>query len=71
MINPLKEVDEDTLCYMAKKITSWGKCNASLNIILVKSTLKSGKVRLWSLATTKDYSDPCKAVRDYKLRWQT
>jgi len=67
---PWKEVDEDTLCYMAKKITSWGKCNASLNIILVKSTLKSGKVRLWSLATTKDYSDPCKAVRDYKLRWQ-
>lgn len=55
---------------MTKKITSWGKCNASLNIILVKSILKSGKVRLWSLATTKDYSDPCKAVRDYRLRWQ-
>lgn len=55
---------------MAKKITSWGKCNVSLNIILVKSMLKSGKVRLWSLATTRDYSNPCKAVRDYKLRWQ-
>ena len=32
--------------------------------------LKSGKVRLWSLAPTKDYSDPCDAVRDYRLRWQ-
>ncbi|MCE5330123.1 transposase [bacterium] len=67
---PWKKVDKDTTCYMAKKITSWGKCNVSLNIILVKSMLKSGKVRLWSLATTRDYSDPCKAVRDYKLRWQ-
>ena len=67
---PWKEVDKNTLCYMAKKITSWGKCGVSLNIILVKSTLKSGRVRLWSLATTRDYSDPCKAVRDYKLRWQ-
>lgn len=67
---PWKEVDKNTTCYMAKKITSWGKCGASLNIILVKSTLKSGKVRLWSLATTKDYSDPCDAVRDYRLRWQ-
>lgn len=67
---PWKEVDADTTCYMAKKITSWGKCGTSLNIILVKSKLKSGKVRLWSLATTKDYSDPCDAVKDYKLRWQ-
>ena len=41
---------------MAKKITSWDKCNVSLNIILVKNILKSGRVRLWSLATTKDYS---------------
>ena len=68
--SPGKEVDKDTSCYMAKKITSWDKCNTSLNIILVKSILKSGRVRLWSLATTKDYSDPCKAVRDYRLRWQ-
>jgi len=67
---PWKKVDENTLCYMAKKITSWSSCSVALNIILVKSTLKSGKVRLWSLATTKGYSDPCDAVRDYKLRWQ-
>jgi len=67
---PWKKVDKNTSCYMAKKITSWDKCSVSLNIILVKSILKSGRVRLWSLATTKDYSDPCKAVRDYRLRWQ-
>ena len=67
---PWKKVDKDTTCYMAKKITSWDKCSVSLNIILVKNILKSGRVRLWSLATTKDYSDPCKAVRDYRLRWQ-
>ena len=67
---PWKKVDENTLCYMAKKITSWSSCSTALNIILVKSTLKSGKVRLWSLATTKNYSDPCDAVKDYKLRWQ-
>ena len=67
---PWVKVDKNTLCYMAKKITSWGKCGVSLNIILVKSKLKSGKVRLWSLATTKDYSNPCDAVKDYKLRWQ-
>jgi hypothetical protein len=29
-----------------------------------------GRVRLWSLATTRDYSDPREAVRDYRLRWQ-
>jgi len=55
---------------MAKKITSYQGCNVSLNIILVKSTLKNGKVRLWSLAATKDYKDPADAVKDYKLRWQ-
>ena len=47
-----------------------GEMRRNPNIILVKSTLKSGKVKLWSLVTTKDYSDPCKAVRDYRLRWQ-
>ena len=67
---PWKKVDKDTSCYMAKKIISWDKCSVSLNIILVKSILKSGRVRLRSLATTKDYSDSCKAVRDYRLRWQ-
>ena len=25
---------------------------------------------MWSLATTKDYSDPAQAVREYRLRWQ-
>ncbi len=65
-----EKVDKDTVCYMAKKITSYNKCDVKLNIILVKSTLKNGKVRLWSLAATKDYSKPCKAVKDYKLRWQ-
>ena len=67
---PWEQVDENTTCYMAKRVTSWGKCNASLNIILVKSMLKSGKVRLWSLATTKGYKNPSDAVKDYKLRWQ-
>ena len=67
---PWKKVDENTTCYMAKKITSWSSCSTALNIILVKSILKNGKGRLWSLATTKDYSDPCDAVRDYRLRWQ-
>ena len=41
-----------------------------LDLILVKSIEKSGKVRLWSLAATKDYRDPTCAVRDYRLRWQ-
>jgi len=67
---PWEKVDENTTCYMAKRVTSWGACKVALNIILVKSILKNGKVRLYSLATTKDYSDPCDAVRDYKLRWQ-
>lgn len=55
---------------MAKKITSYGGCGVPLNIICIKSILKNGKVRLWSLATTKDYKDPADAVKDYKLRWQ-
>jgi hypothetical protein len=67
---PWEKVDKNTVCYMAKKITSYHKCDVELSIILVKSTLKNGKVRLWSLATTKDYSDACRAVKDYKLRWQ-
>ncbi|MEI7615605.1 MAG: transposase [Actinomycetota bacterium] len=67
---PWKKVDADTTCYMAKKVTSWGSCKVALNIILVKSILKNGKVRLYSLATTKDYSNPCDAVKDYRLRWQ-
>jgi hypothetical protein len=67
---PWEKVDENTTCYMAKRVTSWGACKVALNIILVKSTLKNGKVRLYSLATTKDYKNPCDAVRDYRLRWQ-
>jgi hypothetical protein len=67
---PWKKVDKSTVCYMAKKIESYQGCGIPLNIILVKSVLKNGKVRLWSLATTKDYKDPADAVKDYKLRWQ-
>ena len=65
---PWKKVDAYTSCYMAKRVTSWSSCSIALNIILVKSVLKNDKVRLYSLATTKDYSDPCDAVRDYRLR---
>ena len=67
---PWQDVDKTTSCYMAKKIRSYKGCDVDLNIILVKSKLKNGKVRLWSLATTKDYSNPAQAVRDYRLRWQ-
>ena len=65
---PWKDVDENASCYMAKKIKSYQGCCLDLNIILVKSKLKNGKVRLWSLATTRDYSDPAQAVKDYRLR---
>lgn len=67
---PWKKVDKTTSCYMAKKIKSYQGCEVDLNVILVKSKLKNGKVRLWSLATTRDYSDPAQAVKDYRLRWQ-
>ena len=67
---PWEKVDDLTVCYMAKKITSYGGCGVTLNIICVKSTLKNGKVRLWCLATTKDYKKAADAVKDYKLRWQ-
>jgi hypothetical protein len=67
---PWKKVDEATSCYMAKKITSYEGLSVNLNVILVRSTQKNGKIRLWSLATTKDYRDPAKAVLDYRLRWQ-
>jgi hypothetical protein len=67
---PWKKVDKNTVCYMAKKIESYSGCGVALNIICIKSTLKNGKVRLWSLATTKDYEDSADAVKDYKLRWQ-
>lgn len=67
---PWEKVDDLTVCYMAKKITSYGGCGVALNIICVKSTLKNGKIRLWCLATTKDYRMAADAVKDYKLRWQ-
>jgi hypothetical protein len=67
---PWQDVDKTTSCYVAKKIKSYDNCKVDLNIILVKSKLKNSKVRLWSLATTKNYHDPCDAVRDYRLRWQ-
>ena len=39
-------------------------------IVEIRSKEKNGKVRVWSLAATKNYRDPCSAVRDYRLRWQ-
>ncbi len=65
-----KKVDEATYCYMAKKIRSYEGVSIDLNVILVRSTQKNGKVRLWSLATTKNYRGPADAVADYRLRWQ-
>jgi hypothetical protein len=67
---PWKKVDKSTVCYIAKKITSYQGCGIPLNIICVKSVLKNQKVRLWSLAATKDYAEPEQAVKEYKLRWQ-
>jgi len=55
---------------MAKKIKSYQGYNLDLNVILAKTKQKNGKVRLWSLATTKNYHNPCCAVKDYRLRWQ-
>jgi hypothetical protein len=65
---PWKYVDKNTSCYLAKKIKSYEGCDVDLNIILVRKKVSGGKVRLWSLATTKDYSDPEEAVKDYALR---
>jgi len=65
-----KKVDDATSCYMAKKIRSYEGCDIDLNVILVRSHEKDGKVRLWSLAATKNYRDPAGVVRDYRLRWQ-
>jgi len=65
-----KKVDEATYCYMAKKIRSYEGVSVELNVIVVRSIQKNGKVRLFSLATTKNYRDPVRAVLDYRLRWQ-
>jgi len=67
---PWIKVDDTTSCYMAKKIKSYEGVSVDLNVILVRSVEKGGKIRLWSLATTKDYRGPAGAVRDYRLRWQ-
>lgn len=67
---PWEKVDKNTSCYMAKKIRSYEGCRLDLNVILVRSKEKGGKVRIWSLAATKNYRDPKDAVRDYRLRWQ-
>ena len=48
---------------MAKKIKSYQGYNLDLNVILAKTKQKNGKVRLWSLATTKNYHNPCCAVK--------
>ncbi len=47
-------------------IEIWG----TFRLKKTRSTQKNGKVRVWSLATTKNYRDPAKAVLDYRLRWQ-
>lgn len=67
---PWKKVDDNTSCYMAKKITSYEGFSVDLNVILVRSVERGGKIRLWSLATTRNYRDPVDAVLDYRLRWQ-
>lgn len=50
---PWKKVDEATSCYIAKKIRSYEGVSVDLNVILVRSIEKGGKVRLWSLAAQK------------------
>ena len=55
---------------MAKKITSYEGVSVDLNVILVRQAEKNGKIRLWSLATTRNYRDPVRAVLDYRLRCQ-
>lgn len=45
---PWKKVDDNTYCYMAKKIRSYKGVSVDLNVILVRSVRKSGKIRLWS-----------------------
>lgn len=67
---PWKKVDEATYCYMAKKIRSYEGVSVDLNVVLVRSKERGGKIRLWSLVTTKNYRDPVRAVLDYRLRWQ-
>jgi len=67
---PWIKVDDVTSCYMAKKIRSYQGVTVDLNVILVRSQEKNGKIRLWSLAATKNYRDPARAVEDYRLRWQ-
>jgi len=67
---PWKKVDDNTYCYMAKKIKSYEGVSVDLNVILVRSKEKGGRIKLRSLATTKNYRDPVKAVLDYRLRWQ-
>jgi len=52
---------------MTKKIKSYDGCDVDLNVILVRTKQKNGKVRLWSLAVTKDHSDPRKALTDIKV----
>ena len=37
---------------MSKKIRSYEECRLDLNVILVRSKEKGGKVRVWSLAVT-------------------
>ena len=48
---PWKKIDKATYCYMAKKIRSYQGVSVDLNVILLRSEQKSGRVRLWSLVT--------------------
>jgi len=43
---PWIKVDDTTSCYMVKKIRSYEGVTVDLNVILVRSIEKSGKVRL-------------------------
>jgi len=67
---PWKKVDKNISCYLAKKIRSYEGCSVDLNIIFVRSKEKDRKVRIWSLAATKNHRDPANTVRDYRLYWQ-
>jgi len=43
---PWQDVYKDTSFYMAKKIRSYKGCDIDSNMILIKSKLKNGKIRL-------------------------
>jgi len=48
-------------------ITSWDSCHVPLSVVLVRSR-KENETNLWALASTKEYRDPCRALKLYKGR---